>query len=91
MSSFNILPHFFFAIHSQDNCQFAPNSDQTDSDGDGVGDICDNCNTTQNPDQHDTDGDGIGDKCDHDIDGDGKLIRSLDLADTHTKSRTFTA
>ena len=39
------------------------NFDQSDVDGDGVGDVCDNCPTTYNPAQVDTDGNGIGDLC----------------------------
>jgi hypothetical protein len=57
------------------------NPDQTDSDGDSVGDACDNCLAVFNPSQQDTDDDRIGDACDNcptvhnpdqaDSDGDG--------------------
>ncbi|MFP4600988.1 MAG: thrombospondin type 3 repeat-containing protein [Persicimonas sp.] len=69
---------------SMDNCPNTPNPDQTDTDGDGLGDACDpdddgdgvddvddNCPLIANPDQTDTDGDGLGDVCDPDDDGDG--------------------
>lgn len=69
----------------EDNCPFDSNSDQTDTDGDGIGDICDtnsdtdsdgiddsidNCPAVVNPNQEDIDGDGVGDACDNDKDGD---------------------
>jgi len=47
-----------------DNCADAPNLDQTDTDGDQVGDACDNCLGEPNPGQGDADFDGIGDACD---------------------------
>ncbi len=59
-----------------DNCVDTPNPDQTDTDGDNIGDACDtdidndgipnsedNCPTLPNNDQIDSDGDGIGEAC----------------------------
>jgi photosystem II stability/assembly factor-like uncharacterized protein len=43
----------------------------TDTDGDGVPNLCDNCPAVANPDQADIDNDGIGDVCDTCIDPDG--------------------
>jgi len=50
-----------------------PCPDDTDTDGDGVMDLCDNCPEVGNPDQEDYDFDYIGDACDEctDTDGDG--------------------
>ncbi len=60
-----------------DNCPSIPNTDQTNTDGDGQGNACDddddndtvpdaldNCPLVPNVDQTDSDGDGLGDACD---------------------------
>nr|WP_296380332.1 thrombospondin type 3 repeat-containing protein [Winogradskyella sp.] len=70
-------------LNENDNCPLTVNTDQSDIDGDGQGDLCDddidgdgvlndsdNCPTTPNPDQADNDMDGLGDVCDDDDDND---------------------
>jgi len=64
---------------NSDNCPLIPHSDQTDTDGDGHGDVCDAFPADPN-EWLDTDGDGVGDNADEfpsdpdetaDTDGDG--------------------
>ncbi|MFH1652559.1 MAG: thrombospondin type 3 repeat-containing protein [Pseudomonadota bacterium] len=68
-----------------DNCPIVQNTDQSDVDGDKIGDVCDadadndgvlatdNCPLKANPFQSDIDTDGTGDVCDDNIDGDTEL------------------
>ncbi len=63
-------------LDRDDNCIVEANTDQTDVDGNGLGDVCDdfdrdglmnskdNCSEEPNRDQRDEDSDGIGDVCD---------------------------
>jgi len=71
-------PGFPSSTCAVDNCPFQSNPNQSDTDGDGLGDACDNCPGAANPLQEDADRDGAGDACDPcpldpvgDLDGDG--------------------
>jgi hypothetical protein len=68
-----IMPYVLSATgvrNEQDNCPKVPNTDQRDTDRDGLGDACDNCPRVANPDQSDSDRDLVGDACDSNIDRD---------------------
>lgn len=73
-----------------DNCPDTPNASQTDSDGDGSGDVCDPC---PNDPENDADGDGLCGDVDHcpyedsrgfDADGDGCIDTFDGLTDVIT-------
>jgi hypothetical protein len=63
-SSDMVLVPQITVVTQVDNCLDDVNPDQSDVDGDGVGDVCDNCPNDPNPGQEDGDNDGAGDVCD---------------------------
>jgi len=60
-------------VYVRDNCPYAVNPTQADTDGDGFGDACDNCLRVANQAQVDFDQDGYGVACDPDLDNDGQV------------------
>lgn len=56
--------------NENDNCPRHANSNQRDTDGDGIGDACDNCPNIYNPGQEDVNANNLGDACEspYDID-----------------------
>jgi|GEM_PF-1353017 len=85
---------------SEDNCPSASNSNQIDTNGNGIGDACeindadfdgitddlDNCPTIANPSQANMNGSSSGDVCDPDTDGDGILNNAEQVCNNATST-----
>lgn len=67
-------------------CSYLANP--TDTDQDGIGNLCDNCPNASNADQSDTDSDGMGDACDIDMDNDGVINTADNCNYTPNPSQT---
>ncbi|MFT6144475.1 MAG: hypothetical protein ACJATT_003711 [Myxococcota bacterium] len=88
------------ALDGADTCPLFAHADQTDTDGDGLGNVCDadldgdgvantddNCLLWPNPDQLDADEDGVGDACQPDRDADGFPDIGDNCPDVHNPSQ----
>jgi hypothetical protein len=84
---------------AMDNCPNTFNSDQLDTDDDGLGNVCDqdddgdgindsddNCPLVANANQTDSDSDGLGDACDSIFNGDGKVNAVIKASRTECSS-----
>jgi hypothetical protein len=80
-------------VNQVNSDSLCPYTEGTDTDEDGIIDLCDNCPEESNPDQEDNDGDGVGDVCDEvfhggssggDDDEDNEDIECSDNADCGT-------
>jgi hypothetical protein len=88
-------------LNAIDNCPFVANTDQADSDNNGIGDVCqdtdnddiidinDNCPDNANPGQEDADGNGVGDAC-QDSDGDNVFDAVDNCLDVSNPDQTDT-
>lgn len=88
-TTINLLPNPWYnsdfdndgIINSLDNCKFTFNSDQSDIDGDLIGNKCDYDNTSKNPLDSDFDKDWVGDSLDN-----CKYISNPDQRDSNSDS-----